>query len=181
MSTPRVQRDVATIYDEYCIGIRRYYFQTYSDATPAWISCGRPSKVTRHRNQHQSTKRKETLLHIWVMQAPTWNNNSDLSEMYRKGLGLLGAPPPALRSSLLAAAPLGLALRRLPLGCGLPARSTTSLGCHGDKVCFECSAGETHRMQQYAISRKSNNSKTPLHTCAPGLHQINNSATLLPT
>ena len=57
-----------------------------------------------------------------------------MSLMYRGHLGLLGAPPPALgRGSLLAAAaPARLALRRLPLGGSLPARSTTSLRGHDE-------------------------------------------------
>jgi hypothetical protein len=52
---------------------------------------------------------------------------------------LLGAPPPAgrtaLRRCLLAAAParLATALRRLPLGSGLPAGCATPLWCH-DKL-----------------------------------------------
>ena len=84
-------------------------------------------------------------------QNQTRQTESDVDIAYRDLLlvaTLLGAPPPAGRTALgclLAAAParLATALRRLPLGGGLPAGCAASLRCHGELCVKVFNLGDT--------------------------------------
>ena len=88
------------------VGKHIQYFQTYQHATFAWISCGRPSQTTKaKRHSNQSNAKKHTYSGHPTTDRDWQSNNIAPKDMYRLGLGLLGASPPALRRGLLAATP----------------------------------------------------------------------------
>jgi len=136
--TPRYLRDRSSLRTRRDSRGRRLLRRDYLSGPCEWIL--RTYKEKRNDYELVSTDCDDSAVlyterHIVV--AYTWRTMTDLLVI----ITLLRAPPPArlaaLGRGLLAAAParLATALRRLPLGGGLPARCATSLRCHGELLC----------------------------------------------